>query len=122
MLGNSSLRQQAEGSKNRGSLGGGLSKTQTFKPSKVAGGVSYSISNTANALAMILHQESQMDQEALGKRLTSQQAVTPERKAMNAMVHARNLSSQQNSQSWVLNKSKGIANPPTNNGAISARP
>ena len=67
----------------------------------------FTLNSTANALAIMLaggntniHGQDEVSTEiATGKRTTVthhhiSQTVTPERKAMNAMVHARNLSSQ----------------------------
>lgn len=63
------------------------------------------MNSTANALAMILsggntgsykaaHEEDVTQQNIIAKRASFNQAVTPDRNVINAMVHARNLSSQ----------------------------
>ena len=113
MLANSGSNNNLRGDKsgaNRHSISAntsGLSKTQTFKSSKITGG--FGLSSTANALAMIIG----------GQDSERQSAVTPERKTINTMIHARNLSSQ--APSWILSKPKvtnGSIQPPS---SISAR-
>ncbi|TNV85012.1 hypothetical protein FGO68_gene11157 [Halteria grandinella] len=96
----------------------GLSKTQNIKSTKIQpspgqiGG--YSMNSSTNTLAMMLSSGAQAnDEEGGAKRVSTShyhQAATPERKVMNAIVHARNLSSQNNPQqpSWMVSKPKGI--------------
>jgi hypothetical protein len=88
---------------NRSSLGNPqMSKTQTFKSTKVSGGFGNIPVNTASALAMMLAAGGSTGENGDEGLKRSVAAVTPDKKnSINNMIHTRNLSSQQ-STTWVL--------------------